>query len=60
MITAHEILLFRNELVFYTWLKKKSSSLSALSIESLPWTAFLTPSYPYKALILLGDDDLAC
>jgi hypothetical protein len=35
-------------------LKKKSSSLFALTNESLPCTAFLVPSVPYRALIDLG------
>lgn len=40
-------------------LKKKSSSLFALSTESDPWTAFLVPSVPKTPLMELGASFLA-
>ena len=39
--------------------KKKFSSRSADSFESLPWTAFLVPSVPNKPLIEFGASALA-
>jgi len=60
----HRVQLFSTPVVFIILEegsppKKKSSSLLADSWESLPWTAFLVPSVPKRALIELGASYLA-
>ena len=52
--TKQSVQLLITPVVGICLLKKKFSSLLALSVESLPWTAFLVPSVPKTALNELG------